>query len=136
MKTSRFGGTNPTLVLPFFSDARVCPARALLAYVRASAPFRGDTTALFIVSCPPYRPAAKDTLARWLRDVLAESGVDVSFKAHSARHAATSKAKCRSLPLDVIRRAAGWTSSSSVFGRFYDRTVRTTGPDFAASVLS
>ena len=62
---------------------------------------------------------SKNTLARWLRQVLNGAGVDTAqFSAHSTRVASPSTALSSGVPVDVVLRAAGW-SSESTFTRFY-----------------
>ncbi|KAI8426072.1 hypothetical protein MSG28_005035 [Choristoneura fumiferana] len=62
----------------------------------------------------PYKPASSQTLSRWIKQVLIDSGVDVTvYGAHSTRHAATSAANAAGISLDTIRKAAGWSSSSN-----------------------
>lgn len=65
-------------------------------------------------------PASKDTLRRWVQDLLAKSGVFTS--AGSCRSASTSAAFTRNLPIDVIMSSAGW-SSASTFRKCYQREV-------------
>ena len=65
------------------------------------------------------KPVSKNTLARWLRQVLNGAGVDTAqFSAHSTRVASTLAALSSGVPVDVVLRAAGW-SSESTFTRFY-----------------
>ena len=65
------------------------------------------------------KPVSKNTLARWLRQVLNGAGVDTAqFSAHSTRAASTLAALSSGVPVDVVLRAAGW-SSESTFTRFY-----------------
>ena len=66
---------------------------------------------------------------------MAEAGVDVTtFKPHSTRAAAVSKAKNASVPLKEILDTAGW-SSEITFDRFYNKPFQKNG-SFATSVLT
>ena len=66
---------------------------------------------------------------------MAEAGVDVTtFKPHSTRAAAASKAKNASVPLKEILDTAGW-SSERTFDRFYNKPFHKNG-SFATSVLT
>ena len=66
---------------------------------------------------------------------MAEAGVDVTtFKPHSTRAAAASKAKHASVPVKEILDTAGW-SSERTFDRFYNKPLQKDG-GFAASVLT
>ena len=52
-------------------------------------------------------PASKDTMSRWLKQVMSAAGLDTSiFKPHSTRSAATSAAKVADVPLDDIMATA------------------------------
>ena len=52
--------------------------------------------------------------------MLHKAGVDTQFGAHSTRSASTSAAASKGLPIDIVLKAAGW-SSASTFTRFYKR---------------
>ena len=80
---------------------------------------RKDQDQLLLSYQKPHHPVTKDTLARWLRDILNKSGLDTElFGAHSTRSASTSAAARCGIPVDVIMKAAGW-SAVSTFTRFY-----------------
>lgn len=83
----------------------------------------------------PHKPASSQSISRWIKQLLAESGVDVEkFSAHSTRHASTSTALAAGLSVDVIRKTAGWTSTSTAFARFYNRPIESEGV-FAKTVM-
>ncbi|XP_067215712.1 uncharacterized protein [Linepithema humile] len=85
----------------------------------------------------PHRPVTAQTLARWVKELLGSAGIDTSiFSAHSTRHASTSLAASRGVSVDEIRRTgAGWSSSSDIFARFYNRPLLK-GASFQDTVLS
>ena len=79
-------------------------------------------------------PASKDTMSRWLKQVMSAAGLDTSiFTPHSTRSAATSAAKVADVPLDEIMATACWRSSS-VFAVFYNKPL-SYEKSFASSVL-
>lgn len=125
LKTTRQGCLQPILVLPFFEERpEICPGKTLRTYLEKSSPLRNDVDSLFISLRKPYHPVGSQTLSRWIKDTLCNSGIDVNmFTAHSTRHAATSAALHLGVSLDQIRRTAGWSGSSSTFYRFYNRTI-------------
>lgn len=125
IKTSRIGSQQPTLVLPYYRNKpQVCPVNALNSYLNITEPLRRNHSNLFISLRRPHSKITPQTLSRWVKDTLEKCGVDVStFTAHSTRHAATSKAYKLGVNIDLIRKTAGWTGSSNVFGRFYHREV-------------
>ena len=66
------------------------------------------------------------TLSRWIKRTLKESGVDTGvFSAYSVRHASTSAAKRAGVSIDVIKRIAGWSKDSQVFAKYYGLELKT-----------
>lgn len=138
IKTSRIGSLQPILILPVFSErVQICPVAALKSYLDKTKNLRNNQDYLFISIRRPHGPVSSQTLARWVKETLRLSGVDVSiFSAHSTRHAATSRAHDLGVNLDSIRKAAGWSGSSKTFGKFYHRMVVDCEDDsFATSIL-
>jgi len=108
IKTSNPRRNQPTLILPFFEkNLNICPADTLKCYLHRTKELRKGTN-LFISFKKPFKRASTQTLSRWVKDCLGESGIDTeSFSAHSTRHASTSTAKQRGVNIDVIRKSAG-----------------------------
>lgn len=131
IKTSISSKTETIIKLPFFEqDPVICPARALQAYIKITSTIRKDEKYLIISSRQPHKRASKQTISRWIKTVMKESGIDTEiFTSHSTRHAATSSAKRAGIPLDVIRKTAGWSESSYVFARFYDLPINNNAPE-------
>lgn len=126
IKTSSPRGFQPNLSFPFFNDKPgLCVARTLLGYLERTKGLRpGRSSKLFLTAKQPFKPASSQTLSRWIKDMLARSGIDTSrFTAHSTRHAATSAAARKGVSLDVIRSTAGWSDSSQMFAKFYNRPL-------------
>ena len=86
---------------------------------------------LFIAMVKPHKAATSSTIARWLRTMLEQAGIDLlSFGARSTRGASASAAARGGITTEDILKAANW-SSESVFQKFYHKEV-----DKAASELS
>ena len=104
-------------------------------YELVTSPFRSeDQQELFLAIVNPHRPVASCTIARWLKCVLKDAGIDVSmFSAHSVRGASSSAAAMAGVTTNDILRAADW-SIDSVFRRFYYKTVHYS--TFGDAVLS
>lgn len=134
------GATQPSLFLPVFeNDPNICPATTLKHYLIVTKDLiPSSTDRLFITHKRPFRQASSQSLSRWIRSMLKSSGLNVElFSAYSTRHAAVSKANRLNVPLDVIRNAAGWSTASETFARFYHRPVLHTPQDaFARAVFS
>ena len=96
---------------------------------------RGVETRLFLCHAKSHHRASRYTISRWIHSVMAEDGVDVTtFKPHSTRAAAASKAKNSSVPVKQILGTAGW-SSERTFDRFYNKPVLKAG-GFVTYVLA
>ena len=135
-KQSRQGKPLVEFFFPSFShDASLCPVLTLRQYESVTSPFRsGDHQELFLAVVKPHKPVSSCTIARWLKCVLGDSGIDVSmFAAHSVRGASSSAAAMAGVTTNDILKAADW-STDSVFRRFYYKPVHS--PNFGNAVLS
>ena len=133
---SRRNGPLIEAFYPSFQESpKLCPIRALREYEARSQERRqaGATNPLFISVRKPYAPVKPCTIAKWIKRVMADSGVDTSvFSAHCTRGAATSRAKAAGVATADILRAANW-SSEATFCRFFHRLVSSSG--FGLGVL-
>lgn len=126
IKTSRPNMYQPLLKLPFYNEnPSICPARAIICYKDRTSSLRAvNSDNLFVSYRKPYGNVTSQTLSHWIKDMLHQSGIDTSvFSSHSTRHASTSKARCLGVNIDIIRKTAGWSTSSAVFARFYNREI-------------
>lgn len=126
LKTSAVGREQPILFLPYFEENKaICPATVLKDYLVKTKHIRSETSQnLLLTYKRPHKPATTQTISRWIKQTLAECGVDVTmFSAHSTRHASTSAARSAGVSLETIRKTAGWTSTSETFARFYNRPL-------------
>ena len=73
----------------------------------------------------PHKSVTSQTLARWMKVVLADAGVDpVVWKPHAVRAASsTHHTSVRQLDLGQICRLADWSMASSTYLKFYKRYV-------------
>ena len=84
---------------------------------------RGEIKSLFITQVRHFKPASKETIARWIRETLSKAGIDTSiFSAHSTSSGASSTAKKRCVPIDTTLKTGGWRSMKT-FGRFHDKEI-------------
>ena len=125
----------PIVLQAYEADQSLCVVTILKQYVAATTEYRNDTDALLLTSVKPFRNASKDTLARWIKEMMSMSGVDPKFKAHSVRSASTSAAARSGTPICDILKAAGWATEST-FARFYKRNVVSEAVSFGSAVLS
>uniref|UniRef100_A0A1Y1L6N9 Tyr recombinase domain-containing protein n=1 Tax=Photinus pyralis TaxID=7054 RepID=A0A1Y1L6N9_PHOPY len=137
IKTSGPNRNQPVLVLPFFKEnSSVCAATTLIEYLNKTKNIRSSCcTRLFISWRKPHLQVSSQTLSRWVKLVLEKSGVDINiFSAHSVRHVSTSIAFQQGINIDLIRSTAGWSNTSNVFARFYNRPISDPN-SFAMSIL-
>lgn len=109
------------------ADQSLCVFTHLKEYLQRTKLLRGNETKLFLSQANPHHRASRDTISRWIHSVIAETGVDVTtFKPHSTRAVAASKAKNASVQVKEILDTAGW-SSERTFDRFYNKPVQKAG---------
>lgn len=122
-KNSRPGFNHPTLeIIKFNERPNLCLYRCMKDYIQKTGPLRGAESLLFITLRKPYKAVGTQTLARWIKTVLKEAGINTNiFSAHSTRHAATSTAFSKGVDVESIRRTAGWSEKSLVFAKHYNK---------------
>ena len=113
-----------TLNLKSYSECpAICVVNALKEYIEKTKDLRKNENPLFISYNRPHAAVSKDTISRWLKRVMEESGIDIDlFSAHSTRAASCSKAKVDEIHIDEILKTAGW-SNSKTFEKFYNKNV-------------
>ncbi|PIK33469.1 hypothetical protein BSL78_27421 [Apostichopus japonicus] len=115
-------------------DKRWCPVRALKWYIERTKQLR-TSDRLFILPRSPYTPASKDTISRWMADLIrAHTQPGEPVRAHDVRGHATSRAWFRGVPLEDIMKAAAWKTPSSFVACYLTNTPATEG-DFARAAL-
>lgn len=124
VKTSGPGRSQPSINLYYINPQNLCPAKTLQDYLAITKDIRNNSDLLILSFKKPHKPVSPSTIGRWIKNVLLVCGINIDmFTGHSTRHAATSMAKSKGVPLDVIRQTAGWTSMSKTFERFYNRPI-------------
>lgn len=142
IKTSAPNRPNPKLFIPFYNNNPcICPANALSVYINKTKDVREgpNTDKLILTIKNPIRNASAQSISRWIKQVLKDSGIDVSvYGSHSTRHATTSAARRAGLSVDVIKRTAGWSGNSLCFAKFYNLPLSNPIQDraFADAVLT
>ncbi|KAB0795035.1 hypothetical protein PPYR_11874 [Photinus pyralis] len=137
VKTTRVGKPQPYLQAFYFKDLpALCVGSTLKIFLQRTAPLRKNKSFLFLSIRRPHGIASKQTLSRWMKMVLQDSGIPTDlFKPHSTRHAATSVAFRQGVSVDGIFQSAGWGEESSCFARFYNRPI-INETEFARAVLN
>lgn len=132
LKTSK-QGKNYILELFHYDDEKLCVMHTLLHYVSRTKTHRNSQQLL--LSYCSFKPITSSTVARWLKEVLKNSGIDVDqFKAHSYRSAAVSAAFAKGCSLAMILKTADWSSAKN-FKKFYLREIEPKNIVFSDAVL-
>jgi len=126
-KQAKAGRRVSDYFFPKFSEnTLICPVDSVKEYIKITEEFRKTdvrTTQLFLSFIRPHSAVSSSSIARWLKTLLAESGIDVSlFKAHSTRSASASAAAAAGVTTKEILDAADW-KTESVFQKFYYKPV-------------
>ena len=112
-------------LLSYQPDQNLCVVKHLQAYVDQTSELREEfSDQLLLGYQKPHKPVSTNTIARWIKVVIAKAGIDTDvYKAHSTRAAVTSAAKGKQVPIDTILSAAGWTNENT-FSRFYNKPFK------------
>ena len=110
----RTPGLSPrsSFLLDSLVTKRLCVVECLKFYEKKTRVFRqpesGEKPLLLSYICP-HNPLTSQRLAHWFKDLLADAGVDESFKAHSVWGALTAAAMARGVPMADILGNADWS---------------------------
>lgn len=125
VKQSKPGHHIQPLKFQSFTENKLCIVKTLQDYLECTKELRGNETRLFISCVKPYKAVTKSTIARWIRQIMCISGIDVKiYGPHSCRSASSSAAAKRGIPIDQVMKWAGWKSDST-FYRFYFKPIDT-----------
>ena len=102
-----------------FPDGKLCVIQCLNEYIARTKFVRKGEDLLFLCYVKPHGPASKDTLARWLKTMLQDAGIE-DYTAHSFRSVASSAMAKAGVSLEDIIKKAGWTNART-FYKFYYR---------------
>ncbi len=95
----------------------------LKEYLQRTRQHRTRFSQLLLSYIKPFKPISKNTVSRWVKQVLRSSGIDTDkYSAHTTRAASTSHCKAKGLSLQDIMASAGW-SNSETFARFYEKPL-------------
>lgn len=127
LKTSAPGRFMSKISLPYIDKQEICPVKSLLHYMKVTNQYRQDNSLdhLFLTYKKPFKRPTTQTISRWLKQVMRDSGIDIScYSSHSTRHAASSRAFRQGLTVDSILKAVGWSSKSKTFAKHYNRPLQ------------
>lgn len=122
LKQSKDGKHMKPLEFKVFSEEKLCVIQNLSCYLQRTRQYRSDPQ-LFISYIKPHQPVTKDTIRRWVNDIMASAGIDMSkYVTHSCRAAASSYVYRRKIGLRKIMGACGW-SCERTFANHYKRKL-------------
>lgn len=138
IKTSGPRKNQPVLVFPYFpAKPQLCVASTIEHYLKTTSTIRTTFSHLLLTHKRPHHPASTQTISRWIKVALKNSGINVKiFSGHSVRHAATSAAFRSGVNINVIKNTAGWSEASEVFFKFYNKPVSQPNDIFASTILN
>ena len=122
IKQSKEGKHMKPLEFKVYTEDKLCVVQNLTCYLEKTRQIR-TASALFLSYQKPYHPVSKDTVRRWVNDMMNKSGIDMNkYVTHSCRAAASSYAHKRKIPLKKIMDSCGWTSEST-FANHYRKKI-------------
>ena len=136
LKTTRPKNIGQDVIIPVFQKKEICPVETLKHYIHRTKDLR-KSSKLFI-SFRTLKAVTSCSIARWLKLVLSNAGINVlKFKAHSYRSASSSAAKRAGISLNDILKTANWASAQK-FKKFYckDIEVDNTNSNYVHSVFN
>ena len=114
-------------ILRYKESNNIDPVRCLQCYLNltASQSESGEQKSHLFMSFASFHHAEKTcSIARWLRIVMADAGIDLSkFKAHSTRAAAVSKVPLSGLSVMEIVKLGVWSNATTFF-KFYKKEIQ------------
>jgi hypothetical protein len=114
----------PITLVNYPKNEKLCIVKTFEKYLSRTEVLRySEDQSLLISTQSPHKGVSKDTIARWVKRILTNAGIDSAFTLHSTRAVATSTAKLKGVSLDKITKTAGW-SNVRTFKRFYDKPVQ------------
>ena len=122
LKHSKPGRKMDTFQYRSYPEEKLCIVNCLKEYLKRRSDVPHDCTQLLITYGKPKRPAATDTVRRWVKDLFKETKVIPEyFTPHSCRSASTSKASLQ-INLDDILKQGCWRNAKT-FKRYYEKNI-------------
>ena len=103
-------------------EEKLCLVKNLQAYLVKTSTIR-KSSKLFISYQKPHHPVTRDTITRWVNNIMRQAGIDTAkYVTHSCRSAASSYALGRNVPMKKILEACGWASEKT-FRNHYSKEI-------------
>ena len=132
--------SKPVTYRAYPHNPNLCPVTTIRHYKSVRDLLFPNTAQFIVTHRKPRKAAHKDTIARWVKELMTEAGVDTSvYKAHSCRSASASAAESTGIPVEDILRKGNW-SNANTFLQFYHRKLTDSLPqnsiDIGTALLS
>ena len=111
----------PIVYRAYVEDELLCPVKCIYAYLaQRSKIITQNFTGFFITFGKTHYPASKDSLARWVKEVMGNSGIDTEiFKPHSTRLASNSVAYKLGISLQEVLKRGQWSNAGTFFTHYF-----------------
>jgi hypothetical protein len=134
LKQSKPGRHLSSINFKGYHDRQLCVITHLKKYIEVTKGLR-KSDMLLISYQKPHSPVTTDTIARWLKMALRNSGIDTEvFAAHSTRSASSSAAAAHGCTINDIMNHVGW-SNAKTFATYYNKECVKTEQTFSDKVL-
>ena len=102
-------------------DELLCAVKCIYAYLaQRSKIISQNFTEFFITFGKPHHPTSKDSLARWVKEVMGNSGIHAEiFKSHSTRVASNSAAYKLGMALQEVLKRGQWSNADTFFTYYF-----------------
>ena len=85
-KTSHPGKQHFLFYPALNQDKLLCPVTTLKHYLARTTKYRQSHSRLFLAVVKPFTPVHQSTIARWIKTLIHEAGINDHFNAHSEEH--------------------------------------------------
>ena len=122
-------------LMAFTPDIRLCVYHCLEEYIQRTDKLRSDDGQLLISFNKPHNKVSRETVRRWIKNVMILAGKMWTLKSHIKRSDSPSADAQAEQPLHEILKVAGWKSDCT-FAKYYNKTITERGSDYADKLLS
>ena len=123
LKYDRQGRPRDKIIYKKIENSKLCPMAVTKEYLKRRAEYSVAHAKFLFANVNPYGPPHKDAIARWVKNTLAQAGVNTKcFSSYSCRYSASSKADKMGVDLDTVLKIGSW-SRQSTFRKFYSKEL-------------